>query len=80
MPVQNPSTGNPFQPLRGPGTVETSPGSTGRKRKTRDPRGIPKRPSLHSCAEFTGEVNTMIDIQDIEVMAEALTCGSYNKG
>ncbi|MFJ8473923.1 hypothetical protein, partial [Kitasatospora sp. NPDC094011] len=26
------------------------------------------------------EVNTMIDIQDIEVMAEALTCGSYNKG
>ncbi|MEW2137722.1 hypothetical protein AB0892_14160 [Streptomyces sp. NPDC005409] len=26
------------------------------------------------------EVKEMIDIQDIEVMAEALTCGSYNKG
>ncbi|MDH6580876.1 hypothetical protein [Kitasatospora sp. MAP5-34] len=81
MPLQNPSTAKPFQWSLGTGTVEASTGRTGRNRRNLGPLKE-SRKSLHSthAPQLNKEVNRMIDIQDIEVMAEALTCGSYNKG
>ncbi|MFG2664085.1 hypothetical protein ACGFY6_07545 [Streptomyces sp. NPDC048387] len=80
MPLQNPSTGESFQWPWRTGTVEASAGKTGRKGGTRAPERGSENPSLHPTPHPEMEVNEMIDIQDIEVMAEALTCGSYNKG
>ncbi|WP_327283873.1 MULTISPECIES: hypothetical protein [unclassified Streptomyces] len=81
MPLQNPSTGKPFQWSLGTGTVEASAGRTGRHRRNRGAvKGIPKSFRSTDMPHPDKEVKEMIDIQDIEVMAEALTCGSYNKG